>query len=116
MTFLSRWWPWIVGIIVLLSFTYQGCLPREVRDWNKDHPGLALPSTHFHPIVPGNKTAEDLRRLRDFVQSHVPGAEISITIPGVEMPGWERLPLVWGEMIIWIKRPIVYDRWRHVSA
>lgn len=51
-----------------------------------------------------------LDRIRDFVRSIVPGADMLITSIEENRPGWERLPFLWNNLAIWIRRPVVYDR------
>lgn len=73
---------------------------------------LALPLVNFprSEMSANNQVADELRRLRDFVQQIVPGAQVVITPHDRELdPPWERLPFTWRDMFIWIKRPIVYD-------
>lgn len=63
---------------------------------------LALPPVAFKPM-----RAEVVDQIRDFVRDHCPGAEISFTPPDQSPPGkgWEWVPLKWGGLQLWIKRP-----------
>lgn len=52
----------------------------------------------------------EINKIEDFVRSVVPGAQIIITSVGEKKIGWERLPFLWNNLAIWIRRPTVYDR------
>lgn len=67
-------------------------------------------------LAESNPLAEEIKQLRDFIQKHVPDSEITITPPRQEMPGWERFPLTWRDMWIWIRRPEVHQRKERRSA
>lgn len=78
---------------------------------------LALPGTHYRAEMTDDDKArvEEIRKIRDFINSVVPGADI--VIPPKNTPkdrlrelGLERVPLVWRGNMIYIRRPPVYDR------
>lgn len=69
---------------------------------------LALSPMAFN----GESKVDTIKKLRDYIRSVVPDAEMVI-VPAEQGPpniAWERFPLTWGGMEIWIKRPTVYDR------
>ncbi len=71
---------------------------------------LALSPVSFD----GESKVDTIKRLRDYIQEHYPGAEMVI-IPSEQPPpsvGWEQVPLTWGGMEIWIKREPVSDKRR----
>ncbi len=71
---------------------------------------LALSPVSFD----GESKVDTIKALREFVKQHYPRAEMVI-IPSEQPPPsieWEQVPLTWGGMQLWIKRPIVYDKRR----
>lgn len=74
---------------------------------------LALPASSFSrpQILTENVVADELRKLRDFIQKHVPGAEITVTIDDTDFTesGMEKFPVTWRGMYVWIRRPTVRD-------
>ena len=69
---------------------------------------LALSPMAFN----GPSKYDTIKALREYIKTHYPGAEMVI-VPSLQGPPsieWERFPMTWGGMEIWIKRPTVYDR------
>lgn len=110
----------LILIVVLYAFFALGCCMSPywkgcgADEAAKESASQAIPppAVNFRQVelAQANQAAEELRQLREFIRRNVPGAEIVITPPGQDMrPPWERLPFTWRDMLIWIKRPIVYD-------
>lgn len=77
---------------------------------------LTEPSLNFnHPMMANmSDYSSEVNAIKDFIKKHVPSAEIVITPKDQDMPGWEKFPLRWREMQVWIRRKPVNDK--RVSA
>jgi hypothetical protein len=76
---------------------------------------LALPPANFAPpLLATHPIVEELRDLRRFIEERHPGAEINIIPPGqpFDSTHWERLPFLWRDHEIFIKRAPVHDTYR----
>lgn len=71
-------------------------------------PGCSYPHVK---ILSENVVADELRKLRDFIQKQIPGAEITVTIDETDYTdsGMEKFPVTWRGMYLWIRRPTVMD-------
>lgn len=111
-------WIFVAVGVLWIATWIQGV--RYDRKDRQDNEIVDLVENKIPPplLCFGQEKIEQLRHLRDFIHAHYPGAEIRLVGDDdvFDPTGWERVPLTWQDLKIYIKRPEVWDERKFSSA